>query len=193
MGYRRPTVLNYWKQSWKLDPVWCPCDIELTELIELRGIENATFFHFGTGEHHHVGIFCADAGKRNSVLAITASREEYASYVDLVIERPEVARWYTAFFGDVYLLNPALLPPLDVATLFHLCEFRTGLTDDYGGLTDLELARLLIDKLKPAGLLLFYEASAAFAKAAPIVEELERLGLVVRDGAHKHLLVYRKA
>ena len=185
-------MLNHYQTSWKLDPVWCPCDLHFLQFLEAEGIRDASIFHFGTGEHHHVGVGCAESGKNNSVLGITASREEYAAYVDLVIARPKVARFYTAYFGDIYLLNEALLPTFDVVTLFHLCEFRTAQNEEYGALTDLEVAQLLVRRLRSGGLMLFYMRSAAFFLAHPVIEEMQALALIEPAGSYETLLLYRK-
>jgi hypothetical protein len=185
-------MLNHSQTSWKLDPVWCPCDVHFLRFLEAENVQGASIFHFGTGEHHHVGIGCAEKGKNNSVLGITASKEEYAAYIDLVIARPEVARFYTAYFGDIYLLNEALLPTFDIVTLFHLCEFRTAQNEQYGALTDLEVAQLLLRRLRPGGFVLFYMRSGAFALAHPVIMELQRLGLIEPAGSHETLLLYRK-
>ena len=49
-----------------------------------------TIYHFGTGTHHIVGLRQAELG--NAVFAITASKEEYDAYVELVTENARVAR-----------------------------------------------------------------------------------------------------
>ncbi len=184
-------MLNHYQMSWKLDP-WCPCDVQFLRFLEAEGVQGASIFHFGTGEHHLVGISCAESGKNNSVLGITASREEHAAYIDLVIARPEIARFYTAYFGDIYLLNEALLPTFDIVTLFHLCEFRTGQNEEYGALTDLEVAQCLVRKLRPGGKMLFYTHSCAIDRAKPVISELQRTGLIDAAGTHEMLLIYRK-
>ena len=43
-----------------------------------------TIYHFGTGTHHIIGLRQAELG--NAVFAITASKEEYDSYLALVTE-----------------------------------------------------------------------------------------------------------
>ena len=186
-------MLNTYDDTWELNVPVCPCDVHFNEFLAAEAIRNASIFHFGTGAHHVVGLAAAAAGAGNSVLAITASTGEYDRYMKLVIERPEVGRSYKAYFGDIYQIDPRLLPDFDVVTLFHLCEFRTPANDAYGALTDLEVAQALIGKLKPGGLLLFYKGSMAFDKARPILATLEAQGPIARESDFKTLQVYRRA
>jgi hypothetical protein len=169
-----------------------PCDSQLIEWLDLESMTDAAIYHFGTGGHHHVGIECAKPERRNSVLGITLSPQEYENYERLVLERPEVLRYYNVVFGDIYLLNAKLLPTFDLVTLFHLCEFRGPQTDAYGGLTDLAVTNLLTDKTRPGGHILFYTGSWAFAKAKPVIAQWEKERPVERVGEYKTVLVYRK-
>lgn len=184
--------MNIWDESWDLHVQACPCDVHFLELLEDHDVRGASIFHFGTGNHHVVGIRTAEDGHGNSVLGITASPQEYESYVALAIERPAVTRTYKAFFGDIYVLDPKLLPAFDIVTLFHLCEFRTEKNDVYGGLTDLALAEMMVDQLRPNGLILFYMGSMAFDRAKPVIAELEKTRPIERVGEYKTLLVFRK-
>ena len=185
-------MMHYWNESWGLDVAQCPCDVHFLEFLGERGIRGASIFHFGTGSHHIVGIRTAEDGSGNAVLGITASPQEYDAYVKLAIDKPAVTRTYKAFFGDIYVLEPRLLPAFDVVTLFHLCEFRTEANDAYGALTDRDLAVMLIDKMRPGGWLLFYTRSMAYDRAKPVIAELERLRPLERMGEYKTLLLYRK-
>lgn len=190
-------TLAFWDASWDLRAHECPCDVEFVEWLDLNGIVDKTIYHFGTGAHHYVGVECAREERRNSVLGITASPQEYDSFVALAIARPDVLRRYNAVFGDIYLLNGRLLPSFDVVTLFHLCEFRGEQTDRYGGLTDLEVTDLLTEKTAPGGHLLFFTKSYAFDWEGPmsakrVVAQWEKRHRVTRLGEHKTLLVYRK-
>ena len=179
--------------KWDLREDICPCDVHLNEFVAAKKIRNGAIFHFGTGAHHIVGIDAAENGRNNSVLAITASTGEYDSYVKLLIERPEVGNAYKAYFGDIYQLDKRLLPELDVVSLFHLCEFRTDTQDSYGALTDIEVAKLLVDKLKPGGWVLFYTGSMAFDDAKGVIAKLAKQRPIVRHPDFKMLQVYRKA
>jgi len=169
------------------------CDIHLIEWLDKMRITDATIYHFGTGGHHYVGIECAKPQRRNSVLGITASPQEYQNFVRLVTGRPGVLRYYNALFGDIYLLNEKLLPTFDLVTLFHICEFSGPQTDAYGGMTDLAVTNLLTDKTRPGGYILFYTDSFAFAKAKPVIAQWEKERPVERVGEYKTVLVYRKA
>ena len=189
--------LLFWDDSWDLREKECPCDVHFIEWLDREKITGSAIYHFGTGNHHHVGIECARESRRNSVLGITAAPQEYQKYIELAIARPEVLRTYNAVFGDIYLVNPKLLPVFDVVTLFHLCEFRGERNDAYGGATDLDVANLLTDKTRPGGHILFFTSSFAFAwdgpmSATKVIGIWEKERPVERVGEYKSLLVYRK-
>jgi hypothetical protein len=128
------------------------------------------------------------------VFAITASIEEYEAYLRLVTDKSAVSKNYLAYFGDIYLTNPKLLPEFDVVTLFHLCEFffPNTASKEYGGMTDRAVLDLLTDKTRPDGHILFYTRSIAFEKAKAVIAEWEKAKPVERVGEFKTLLVYRK-
>lgn len=184
-------MLNLYKDTWALDVPVCPCDVHFNDFVTDKKIKNASIFHFGTGSHHVIGIQAAEDGRKNAVFAITASVGEYDSYVKLITEEPRVGNFYKAYFGDIYQLDKRMLPEFDVVTLFHLCEFRTPENDAYGALTDLEMAKILIDKIKPGGYVLFYKGSMAFEKALPVIAKLEKQRGIVRQPDFKTLQVYR--
>ena len=184
--------MNYYTDSWPLVVDICPCDVHFTEFLEVKKISNASIFHFGTGSHHHVGIRCAENGSNNAVLGITASIEEEQAYVKLAIDRPQISRSYKCFFGDIYMLDARLLPAFDVVALFHLCEFWGPESVAYGAMSDLELAEMLIEKLRPGGLLLFYTKSMAFEKAKPVIAALKKSGRLKDAEEFKTLLVLQK-
>ena len=190
-------ALHFWDAYWDFRPHECPCDADFVEWLDANAIRDSAIYHFGTGGHHHVGIQCASEARRNAVLGITAAPQEHETYVKLALERPEVLRFYNVIFGDIYLINPKLLPTFDVVTLFHLCEFRGEKNEAYGALTDLEVTNLLTDKLRPGGHVLFFPASYAFDWEGPmsgkrVIADWERTHDVERVGMFKSLLVYRK-
>ena len=186
--------MNYWSTRWDLDEAQCPCDVDFNAWLADRNLTDQSIYHFGTGTHHVVGRTQAENGTGNTVFAITASIEEYESYIALVTENARVGRNYLAYFGDIYLTNPRLLPEFDVVTLFHLCEFSAPNTAsaDYGGLTDAALLTLLGDRLRPGGHVLFYTGSFAFDAAERAIAEWARVRAIERVGEFKTLLVYRK-
>jgi hypothetical protein len=190
-------TLNFWDDHWDFRPEDCPCDVDFVAWLDEQGIREAAIYHFGTGGHHHVGIECARPERRNNVLAITAAPREHEAFVQLAMRRPDVLRFYNAVFGDIYLLNERLLPEFDVVTLFHLCEFRSAANDAYGGLTDLDVTRMLTRRLRPGGYMLFFPGSFAWDRAndsaKDVVAEWERDGGVEQVGTFGSLLVYRKA
>jgi hypothetical protein len=186
--------MNFWDAKWDLDEAQCPCDIHFNQWLEAEEITGKTIYHFGTGTHHIVGLTQAANGSGNAVFAITASPTEYDAYIKLALERPAILKSYVAYFGDAYLTNPRLIPPLDIATMFHAGEYigANTTTPEYGGMDDLGLTRLLIDRMRPGGQVLFYTGSFAFDKATAIVATLMREKKMEREGTFKSLLVCRK-
>jgi len=189
--------LHYWDAYWDLRIKECPCDVHLVEWLDANQVTDSTVYHFGTGGHHYVGIECAAPHRRNAVLGITAAPQEHETYLKLAIERPDVLRHYNVVFGDIYLINPKLLPSFDVVSLFHLCEFRGKENDAYGGLTDLQVTNILTDKTRPGGHILFYPGSFAFDWDGPmsakrVIAQWEQERDVERVGDFQTLLVYRK-
>ncbi|HRK25469.1 MAG TPA: hypothetical protein PLQ11_11000 [Beijerinckiaceae bacterium] len=186
-------MLDLWKDPWPLDVKQCPCDVHFTDWMKREGRSDATVFHFGTGDHHHVGKTLAMAGQAASVLGITATKPEYVSYMDLVIAHPQIGKRYKVLFTDIYQLAPELLPKFDVVTLFHLCEFWSQANAPYARLDDAGVLQAMAGKVRAGGALLFYTGSFAFETARKLVEaEIGRLGF---DGPERFesLLVYRKA
>jgi hypothetical protein len=184
------STLNYWNETWSLDEAQCPCDIHFVQYLEEREVEGAAVFHFGTGNHHIVGLKAAESG--NAVLGITASPQEYDDYVELLIRNPRLGHAYKAYFGDIYQLDARLLPEFDYVTLFHVGEFRTPENDRYGALTDLEMTLLLADKVKPGGEILFYTGSFAYDKAEAVAQELVKARPFAPASDYKTLKIYRK-
>jgi hypothetical protein len=184
--------MNYWGEKWDLHVEMCPCDVHINEWVEATGLTGKTIYHFGTGTHHIVGQRQAAIG--NSVFAITASKEEYEAYIQLVTEKAEISKSYLAYFGDIYLTNPRLLPDFDVVTMVHLCEFPHPNTasSEYGGLTDRQVLDLFTAKTKPGGYIIFYMNSKDFHVTRPLIEVWEREAPVKRLADFKMLWIYRK-
>ncbi len=185
-------MLNYWNSTWSLDEKQCPCDIHLGDYLEEKQVRNKTIFHFGTGNHHIVGLRNAKSGLNNAILAITASPDEYQAYIKLLIENPTLGATYKAYFGDIYQLDPRLLPDLDIASLFHVGEYRTEHNDKYGALTDTQMILLCASRLKPGGEILFYTGSFAYDKSFEAGAEMLRSGAFVDAGQYESLQIYRK-
>ncbi len=125
--------------------------MHFVEWLEENGVTGRTIYHMGSGGHHYVGVRCAEPELDNRVMSITASTPEYEAFIKLAKEQPALLHHYTCYFGDIYTSHADLLPPFDVVTLFHACEFRNEKNDAYGALTDLEVMELFVDKLSPAG------------------------------------------
>ena len=185
-------MLHYWDQSWDLRVAECPCDIHFLEWLEEKGTRGASIFHFGTGSHHIVGLKTAEDGSDNAVLGITASPSEYDAYVKMLIEKPKLGFTYKAYFGDIYQLDRRLLPMFDIVALFHVGEFRTEKNDAYGALTDLEMTKVLCDRTKPGGEILFYSGSYAFDVAERVTAELVKARVLAESGSFKTLRIFKK-
>jgi hypothetical protein len=182
--------LNYWNATWSLDEKQCPCDVHFLQYLKEKDAKNNAIFHFGTGNHHVVGLKAAE--DNNAVLGITASPQEYDEYVELLIQNPRLGHTYKAYFGDIYQLDPRLLPQFDYVTLFHVGEFRGQENDAYGALTDLEMTLLLADKVKSGGEILFFTGSYAYDKAEAVAAELVKQRPFTHATDYKSLKVYRK-
>jgi len=182
--------LNYWNETWSLDAAQCPCDLHFVEYLKEKKAKEASIFHFGTGNHHIVGLELAEGN--NAVLGITASPQEYDDYVELLIKNPRLGHTYKAYFGDIYQLDARLLPAFDYVTLFHVGEFRTPENDSYDALTDLEMTLLLADKVTSGGEIHFYTGSFAYDKAQGVEKELVKQRPFEPAGDYKSLRIYRK-
>ena len=79
-----------------------------------------------------------------------------------------------------------------MVALFHLCEFRSEKNDAYGAMTDLEVATMLVDRLRPGGHVLFYTKSFAFDSAVPVIAQLRQDRALERCPDHELLQIYRK-
>jgi hypothetical protein len=184
--------MNYWGMKWDMEFAVCPVDVHFNEWVEAQGFTGKTIYHFGTGTHHVVGIRQAELG--NDVFAITASKEEYESYLALVTENARVAKSYLCYFGDIYLTNARLLPQFDMVTLFHLCEFfqENTATAAYGGLTDRGVLDTLTERARAGGYILFYPGSTNYPDAAPIIAAWRKERAVEQVEDFKTLQIFRK-
>lgn len=185
-------MLHLWKDPWPLDVKQCPCDVHFTDWLKSAKIVSATIFHFGTGDHHHVGKAEAERGAGNAILGVTATAPEYESYMKLAVGNPVVGQRYKVLYTDIYQLAPELLPDFDVVTLFHLCEFWSEHNAPWSRMNDLGVLEALAAKVKPGGRLLFYTGSFAFDAAAKLAAaNLPRLGFGPAE-KYETLLVHTK-
>ena len=187
------STLNFWNTTWSLDEAQCPCDLHFLDYLEQRATSNASIFHFGTGNHHIVGLRTAQNGSNNAVLGITASPHEYQAYIELLIKNPRLGHTYKAYFGDIYQLDGRLLPEFDYVSLFPVGEYRTAENDAYGALSDLQMALVLADKVKPGGEILFYTGSFAYDQAEAVAKELVRQRSFAAASSFKSLQIIRKS
>jgi hypothetical protein len=182
--------LNYWKASWPLLVDICPCDLHFVEYLQAQAVQDQVIFHFGTGEHHILGKRNLEAAVPNEILAITASREEYDSYIEFIIDNPLAAKTYKVIFGDVYTLTPRIVPNFDLVTLFHLCEFYDEGSFRYAKLDDAALLDLFLSKLNSGGKVFFYKGSSHFARCRVIIDHFVNQARMVQVDEYKTLLVY---
>lgn len=184
--------LNFWDDTWPLDVSECPCDAHFVEYLKARGAVGKTIFHFGSGEHHLLGIENAKLAPPNQIVAVTASRKEYETYIDLAIANPRVANDYKVTFLDIYTLDRRILPVFDYVSLFHLCEFYDSERSSYAPLDDRKLLDLFVDRLAPDGRILFYQGSNGWGQGQGIVEDACRAGQLAADETFLSLFVCRR-
>lgn len=186
------STLEIWDEDWQLDEDVCPCDVHFTQWLDHAGVKGKSIYHFGSGGHHIVGMDNMRKGAPNTILSITAAPKEFDHFVKLAIEHPRLSHDYQCLFGDIYLLNPKLMPRIDIATVFHLCEFRSEKQDEYGGLTDMQVMETLLDMLPADGRVLFYARSRDYWRAEPISKELVARGRMRHVETFKTLEIYVK-
>ena len=184
--------LNYWDTKWDLDEKQCPCDLHLLDYLKEKNVRGADIFHMGTGSHHIVGLKTANDGSGNHVLGITSSPQEYDDYVKLLIDNPRLGFSYKVYFGDIYQIDRRLMPELDMATLFHIGEFRTEHNEAYGALTNVDMTLVLADRLRPGGEIVFYAESFAYDQAAVTLKEVLKQRPFVDAGRYKTLHIIKK-
>ena len=160
--------LNYWTDKWDLHVDICPCDVHVNDWLadaeddEQAGLSlrhrHASRGRQGAGgerlRQHGVRHHRLDRGVRG---LCQAGRERTRMWRKAIV----------AYFGDIYLTNPQLLPDFDVVTMVHLCEFffPNTASAEYGGIDDRGVLDLFTAKTKPGGHILFYTKSIGFEKA----------------------------
>lgn len=179
--------------SWSLNPNICPCDVDFTEYLKESKIEGKNIFHFGTGEHHIIGLENHKLNRPNEIIGITASVPEHQAYVQLVLKNRALAKYYKVLFGDIYTLTVNTLPQLDIVNLFHLCEFYLPENAPFIHQNDKSLVQLFLSKLNLNGKILFYSGSLTWSFAEPLIKEYEAAGKLTHLGKYKSLLIYAKS
>jgi len=180
------------RSSWTLQPDSCPCDIQFVEYLKQANIQGKNIFHFGTGAHHFVGLQNQNFDRPNEILGITASAPEHQAYIQFVLNNTALAKYYKVLFADIYTLTASTLPTLDIATLFHLCEFYLPENADFLHQNDESLLQLFLDKLNPDGKLFFYSGSQRWQLAKPIIQAFEAAGKIQQIDDYESLLIYAK-
>ncbi|WP_197933293.1 hypothetical protein [Bosea sp. ANAM02] len=184
--------MNIWDAFWGLEIEQCPCDVHFVEWLEQEKLRGKRIYHFGTGGHHYVGLRCAEPHLDNTVLGITASPQEYESFIKLATDNPNVTKTYSAYFGDIYTSNARLLPCFDIVTLFHSGEFRGEANDAYGALTDREVMDLFTAQTDKGGHILFYRGSYAYDVAERLIPDWMKAMPVEEVEGFKTLRIFRK-
>lgn len=179
------------RRPWKLRRDDCPCDLDFLDWIAEGDLRGQAIFHFGTGEHHVVGLESARSGRDNVVIGVTASPREHDAFVKMARNDPELTKRYTVIFGDIYNTNPRLLPAFDIVTLFHLCEFADEKAT-YRALDDAGLVRTLGDQVRPGGRMVFYTGSFAYPRALPIIDAWAAASGFSEEPAFRTLRVFRR-
>lgn len=182
--------LDLWRDPWPLDEAQCPCDVHFTRWLGEQGLRDQRIFHFGTGDHHHVGLQAPGAG--HSVIGITATEAEVSSYIKLVVENPDLGRHYKVLFSDIYQTNLGLLPSFDIVTLFHLGEFWSVNNAPFAAMDDRGLLAGMAAKVVPGGHIAFFTGSFAYDVAERLIPEvLPGLGFVEGEPS-RSLRVFRR-
>lgn len=182
--------LELWQDPWPLDVKQCPCDVHFTQYMTGKRLNGQRIFHFGTGDHHHVGLQAPAGG--HSVLGITATEPEYLSYIRLIVENPGLGKRYKVLFSDIYQLNFSLLPEFDIVTLFHVGEFWSGNNAPYAAVDDRGLIEGMAAKLAPGGLMLFYTGSFAYEVPERLIPVLMPSLGFVEEPRHESLRIFCK-
>jgi hypothetical protein len=182
--------LDLWKDPWPLDEKQCPCDVHFTRYLAASGLKAQRIFHFGTGDHHHVGLQAAANG--HSALGITATEAEYASYVRLIVENPHLGKNYKVLFSDIYQTNLDLLPSFDLVTLFHVGEFWSANNAPFASLDDAALLAGMAGKLVKGGRLFLYTGSFAYDVAARLIPDIATRNGLMEEPQVETLRVFRK-
>lgn len=166
-------------EGWPWMPDKCPPDQYFIDWMKTHSGAGQTILHMGIGLHHRVGIEGVALGHR--VIGLTVSREEYISRA-LRVDSPN----YQVFYANLNDLDMALLPPLDIVTLFHFGEMPSMF-----GPASTDLLLRLFKVTKPGGLILFYNRSAEWGNAKPSVDAMQAGGFIDHLTTYQELEVYK--
>lgn len=176
--------------AWPLDIARCPADRDFLCWLE-ENARGKMIFHMGPGGHHLVGRAVARNSWNNVMIALTNSIDEMQHYVTLAAMQPADAWWYQVLFGDIYTLNPAMLPSLDIVTLFHVGEMPDERRAQYAHHNDAGVLVALTDRIRFGGSALFYPGSSAWERIGPLVDALAELNGWHRE-EYRSLLVFTR-
>ena len=179
------SVTNY-NRPWISDAL----DNDFIRYIEAKKISNSNIFHFGTGDHHLIGKF---SGKNNNnVLAITASPEEFLTYIKMVKENKYISHSYQVSYGDIYNINYTFYNNFDILYLPHLCEYSMDSSNEY--YKDFNLIKSMLIILKYDGKIILNRKSNHFNHAHYIINKLILDGNIdiEFDSIHENLIILKK-
>lgn len=140
--------------------------------------EGKTFFHFGSGSHHAVGManMELEAAKRNFVISTTASYGEAEDYLRLITPERPLNEHYTLLYGNAFLIKKQLLPKLDFAMHFHLGEYGKSQKEE------IDLLSTLVGALRQDGKLVVNKKSRAFTTGGRAILQDVTTSALEQDG-----------
>ena len=159
----------------------CQCDIDLA--LYLRSCHRQNVFHFGTGLHHTVGINAHNLNQGLIVHGVTTCAAEVNRYMELTGENPDLMKTYKVSYCDIYSIHPSELPKYDIVSLFHVGEYSLSVDDDC------RLIDMMIEALKPGGLMMFFKDSTGYGKASVSYAATKRLKFVRNENS---LILFRR-
>lgn len=180
------------KSVWKLNFLKCPCDEHFIDYLVDYNISDKNIFHFGTGEHHYVGLQNFKLKLKNYVFGITPAIKEFEAYFKLSLETPFLTTCYKVLCADIYTLNKYDISFFDIVTFFHLCEFSDKNNKLDYLLDDLQLVDLFLDRMNSDGKLIFYAKSAGWSQAEIVIRKLVDSHKISFVKDFKSLKIYKK-
>ena len=184
--------LNVYRKFYELNYQECPCDVDFIDYLIHKNYKNKNIFHYGTGGHHFIGIKNFTQNLNNDILGITAQKDEYISYIDLIIKTPKININYKVLFTDIFNINQNTIPNFDIITLFHHGEYYDPIKNNYSKLNETSLLELMINKLNPNGIICFYKRSAGQHKSNSIINTFIENNILVKIEEFKSIIIYKK-
>jgi hypothetical protein len=169
----------------------CPCDKDFFDYLVDSKIKPSAVFHFGTGDHHHIGLKNLELKRNHTIYGITAAVSEMKTYMQHVLNNPQLSHHYKVLFTDIYCLNSTDLSTFDYVNLFHLCEFTLENSTSDVLYNDAGLIELMLKHLKEDGRFVFYRHSAAAEKAKKVINTFVQQNVLTYTHSFKSLDFYK--